>query len=247
MASINTREKLKQYCLRHLGHPVIEINVDDDQLEDRIDEALAMFREFHFDGLVPSYVKYQITSDDVTNKYIPITNPLVTGIEKILVLPSTNPLSMWNVKYQIFLNEIYNYNATSYTGYVITQQHLRNIEMLFSGETPIRFNRLTEKLYLDADWGNTVKAGDFIIIKCYVAVDPETNTRIWGDRWLKKYTSALFKRQWGENLSKYSGIQLVGGTTLNGLELYDKAVAELEKLEQQLRLENEIPPDFFIG
>lgn len=247
MASVNSREKLKQYCLRHLGHPVIEINVDDDQLEDRIDEALAMYREFHFDGLVPSYVKYQITAADMTNKYIPITNPLVTGIEKILVLPSTNPLSMWNVKYQIFLNEIYNYNATSYTGYVITQQHLRNIEMLFSGETPVRFNRLTEKLYLDADWGTTIKENDWIIIKCYIAVDPDTNTKIWGDRWLKKYTSALFKRQWGENLSKYSGIQLVGGTTLNGLELYDKAVAEIEKLEQELRLENEIPPDFFVG
>jgi hypothetical protein len=245
--AVNTREKLKQYCLRELGHPVIEINADDDQLEDRIDEALAMFREYHFDGTTPSYTKYQITATDVTNRYVPITNDLVTGIEKILVLPSSNPLSMWNVKYQIFLNEIYNFNATSYTGYVLTQQHLRNIEMLFSGETPIRFNRLSGQLQLDTNWGTDIKAGDYIVIKGYIAIDPDTNTKIWSDRWLKRYLTALFQRQWGQNLSKYSGIQLVGGTTLNGLEMLDRAETKIKELEAELRADNEIPPDFFVG
>lgn len=246
MAS-TSREDLKQYCLRHLGQPVIEINVDDWQLEDRIDEALSWFKEYHYDGVLPTYTKYQITSTDVTNRYVPITSDLVLGINKIMPLSSSNPLSMWNVKYQIFLNEIYNYNATSYTGYVLTQQHLRNIEMLFSGEVPIRFNRLTNKLYLDTDWGNDLKAGDWIVIDCYVAIDTDSNTKIWNDRWLKKYTTALFKRQWGENLKKFGGIQLIGGTTLNGQTLYDEAVAEIDKIEGSVQSEMELPPMFLIG
>ena len=154
---------------------------------------------------------------------------------------------MWNVKYQIFLNEIYNYNATSYTGYVLTQQHLRNIEMLFSGEVPIRFNRLTNKLYLDTNWGVDLKANDYIVIDCFVAIDDTTNTKIWNDRWLKKYTTALFKRQWGINLKKYSGIQLVGGTTLNGQTIYDEAVAEIDKIERDMQAYFELPPMFQIG
>ena len=138
--------------MRDLGQPVIEINVDDYQLEDRIDEALSVFREYHFDGVLPTYTKYQITAADVANRYVPITNNLVLGINKIMPLAASNPLSMWNVKYQIYLNEIYNYNASSFVGYVLTHQHLRNIEMLFSGEVPIRFKRLTNHLWLDTDW-----------------------------------------------------------------------------------------------
>jgi hypothetical protein len=243
----SSREDLKQYCLRHLGQPVIEINVDDQQLEDRIDEALGIFKEYHFDGLLPTYTKYQITADDLVNQYIPITSNNVYGINKILVLPSSNPLSMWNVKYQIFLNEIYNYNATSYTGYVLTQQHLRNIEMLFTGEVPIRFNRLTNKLYLDLDWRKDIAVGDFIIIDCYVAIDETTNTRIWNDRFLKRYTTALFKRQWGENLKKFGGIQLIGGTTLNGQTLYDEAVQEIDKIQAEMQSFYEVPPMFQVG
>jgi hypothetical protein len=245
--AVSSREDLKQYCLRHLGQPVIEINADDWQLEDRIDEALSWFKEYHFDGVLPTYLKYQIAAADITNRYVPITNDLILGINKIMPLPSSNPLSMWNVKYQIFLNEIYNYNATSYTGYVLTQQHLRNIEMLFSGEVPIRFNRLTNQLHLDTDWGNDLKVGDYIIIDCYVAIDSDTNTKIWNDRWLKKYTTALFKRQWGENLKKFGGIQLIGGTTLNGQTLYDEAVAEIDKIEGTVQSEMELPPMFQIG
>jgi hypothetical protein len=245
--AVSTREDLKQYCLRHLGQPVIEINVDDYQLEDRIDEALNLFKDYHYDGVLPTYTKYQITSTDVTNRYVPMTNPLVMGVNKILVLPSTNPLSMWNVKYQIFLNEIYNYNATSYTGYVLTQQHLRNIEMLFSGETPIRFNRLAERLYLDTNWGNDIKAGDWIVIDCFVAIDETTTYKIWSDRWLKKYTTALFKRQWGENLKKFGGIQMVGGTTFSGQAIYDEAMGELDKIETDMQSYFELPVDFQVG
>lgn len=243
----SSREDLKQYCLRHLGQPVIEINVDDQQLEDRIDEALGIFKEYHFDGLLPTYTKYQITANDIANQYIPITSNNVYGINKILVLPSSNPLSMWNVKYQIFLNEIYNYNATSYTGYVLTQQHLRNIEMLFSGEVPIRFNRLLNKLYLDLDWKKDITVGDYIIIDCYVAIDETTNTKIWNDRFLKRYTTALFKRQWGENLKKFGGIQLIGGTTLNGQTLYDEAVQEIDKIQAEMQSFYEVPPMFQVG
>lgn len=245
--AVTSREGLKQYCLRHLGQPVIEINVDDLQLEDRIDEALSIFKEYHFDGVVPTYLKYQITAADITNQYIPITDDKVYGINKIFTLPSSNPLSMWNVKYQIFLNEIYNYNATSYTGYVLTQQHLRNIEMLFSGEVPIRFNRLTNKLYLDLDWKGDIKAGDFIIIECFVAIDDETNTKIWNDRFIKRYTTALFKRQWGENLKKFGGIQLIGGTTLNGQTLYDEAVQEIDKIQSEMQSFFELPPKMQVG
>ena len=197
---------------------------------------------------MPTYLKYQITAADVTNRYVPIANDLVNGIEKILILAQSNPVSMWNVKYQIFLNDIYNFNTTtSFTGYFLTMQHLRQIEMLFQGETPIRFNRLTNQLFLDADWGNDIKEGDWIVIKCFVAIDQASNTRIWNDKWLKKYTTALFKRQWGNNMKKYSGIQLLGGTTLNGKEIYDEAIAELDELHDELRLENELPPDMMVG
>lgn len=246
MATNTSRATLKQYCLRALGAPVLTIEIDDEQLDDRVDEALQKYREYHYDGTLETYLKYQLTSTDITNQYIPIDNSSVIGIRDVLMIPSTATTSMWSMKYQTFLNEIYNFTSVSYSGYVITQQHLRNIEMLFTVKPTIRFNKNIGRLYIDQDWSLMI-AGAYIIIHCSVVTEPETYTKIYDDIWIKKYTTALCKRQWGNNLKKYSGIQMLGGVSVNGQQIHDEAVIEIKELEDELENTYSYPTQFYVG
>jgi len=263
MAVPSTRETLKQYCLRNLGKPVIDINVDDDQVEDRIDEALQYFSQYHVDGVERMYLKYEVTQADVTRMTTDssesITEDSVTTAWKtgnnFLVVPSSVisvvnvfPLSdranlnMFDVRYQLRLNDLYDFSSTSIVHYQMTMQHLDFLDHILVGEKPMRFNQLSNRLYLDMDWGTDITAGEYLIFEVYRKVDPDTYSDLYDDLYLKRYTTALIKRQWGQNLSKFSGTAMLGGVTLNGPELFSSAIDEQSKLEEEIRLNYEEPP-----
>jgi hypothetical protein len=254
MAKPNSREELKEYCLRRLGFPVIEINVDEDQLEDRIDDALAKFQLYHFDGTEKVYYKHLVTEEDITNRYIPCPSSII-GVTKIFPLYSNSVntvnnsgnFNMFDLTYQLRLNELFDFTSADYVYFALAQQHIRTLEMLFIGETPIRFNRRSDKIYVDFNWNGKVSPGQYLVFEARQILDPDSYEEIWSTTWLKGYTTALFKRQWGENLKKFSGVQLPGGITLNGQQIYDEATLELEKLEEELRENYEEPPEFILG
>jgi len=234
MATIDTRQKLKDYCLRRLGYPAIDINVDDEQIEDRIDDALQKYRDFHFDGTERVYFKHQLTSADITNEYITTSENLI-GITRIFRIASApNVSNLFNIRYQIHLNDLFDYSAATYVPYVMAMRHIESLEEIFVGDKPIRFNKHQDKLFIDMQWSQDVSAGDYLIIDGYRTIDPETNTDVYDDGWLKKYTTLLIKRQWGDNLKKFEGMQLPGGITFNGQKIWDEAEAEIIKMEDEL-------------
>jgi hypothetical protein len=246
MSTPNSRETLKDWCLRSLGWPVIDINVDDDQVDDRLDEALQYFQDFHFDGVEKNYLKYQLTGTDITNQWIPITESIIS-VSRIFPLGSAlNTGNIFNFEYQWRLNDMASFTATSFTNYVLMQQQIALFERLFVGEIPVRFNRHTNKLFLDWDWSKRV-AGDWIVVEGYTIIDPESYTDVYNDRMLKTYLTALIKRQWGNNLKKFEGVQLPGGVTMNGQQIFLEADAEIEKIEDKIRSMYEAPPMFIMG
>ena len=263
MATPSTRETLKQYCLRNLGKPVIDINVDDDQVEDRIDEALQYFAQYHVDGVERMYLKYLVTADDITRMTTDASesvteNSITTTYKRadnFLVVPSSVisvinvfPLSdranlnMFDVRYQLRLNDLYDFSSTSIVHYQMTMQHLDFLDHILVGEKPMRFNQLSNRLYVDMDWGTDITAGEYLIFEVYRKVDPDTYTDLYDDIYLKRYLTSLIKRQWGQNLSKFSGTAMLGGVTLNGPELFSSAIEEQSRLEEEIRLNYEEPP-----
>ena len=263
MATPSTRETLKQYCLRNLGKPVIDINVDDDQVEDRIDEALQYFAQYHVDGVERMYLKYLVTADDITRMTTDASesvteNSITTTYKRadnFLVVPSSVvsvvnvfPLSdranlnMFDVRYQLRLNDLYDFSSTSIVHYEMTMRHLDFLDHILVGEKPMRFNQLSNRLYIDMDWGTDITAGEYLIFEVYRKVDPDTYTDLYDDIYLKRYLTALIKRQWGQNLSKFSGTAMLGGVTLNGPELFSSAIDEQQRLEEEIRLNYEEPP-----
>jgi len=242
-----TKEQMKDWCLRELGFPVIEINIDDDQVDDAIDSALQYFHDFHHDGVERHYLKHQITSDDKTNQYIPITENIF-GVTRIFPVQSSNAsVNMFDLRYQLRLHELYDFTSTSYVPYVLTMQHLRTLDLLFSGLVPVRFNRHTDKLFIDWDWTNDVDVGEYIIIEGWILVDPNEFADVWNDRMLKRLATAHIKRRWGNNMRKYNNVALIGGVTMNGQQIYEEAEAEIEKVEDLIRSTYEEPPQFIMG
>jgi len=271
MANPNTRETLKQYALRALGKPVIEINVEDDQLEDRLDEGLQFFAQYHYDGIEKMYLKYQITAADITRarantstvvtdtadstvsatwkegtNYIPVPDSVVSILEVFPFTDKSN-LNMFDVRYQLRLNDLYDFSSTSIIHYQMTRTHLDFLDHVLVGEKPIRFNQHQNRLYIDMDWENDVSAGEYVLIKCYRKLDPTVYTDIYNDILLKKYVTQLFKRQWGANLIKFNQVQMLGGTTLNGEVIYQQANEEIIKIEEQIQLQYETPVNYMIG
>jgi hypothetical protein len=155
--------------------------------------------------------------------------------------------NMFNIRYQIALNDLYDLTATTMVPYYMTMQHIQFLEQLLVGEQPIRYNRHMNKLYIDMDWTNDLAVNEFLVIECYRKLDPNTFTDVYNDIWLKRYVTAQFKRQWGSNLSKFGGVTMLGGVTLNGEKLFTEAQVDIEKLEKELRDSYEISPTFMIG
>ena len=300
MAVPSTKATLKEYCLRALGKPVIDINVDDDQVDDRIDEAVQYFCQYHTDGVERMYLKYKVTADDKvrlrknkefnviekgtyadnielesgtntvlegdgdlikedgtplhtedstivettyeeTQNYLVIPDAVISVIN-IFPLSDRANLNMFDVRYQLRLNDLYDFSSTSIVHYEMTMRHLDFLDHILVGEKPIRFNALSNRLYIDMDWQEDIDADEYLIIECYRQLDPAQHTNMFNDIYLKRYTTALIKKQWGQNLSKFNGTTMLGGVTLNGPELFSSAVSEVQKLEEEIRLNYEEPP-----
>ena len=253
MASPATREQLKDYCLRKLGFPVIDINVDDDQLEDRIDDALQKFRDYHYDGTEEIYLAHQVTSGDIANSYIQLSDNIV-GITRLLPISSgsissssSQGFNIFDINYQIRLNDFYNLLSSSYTYYVIAREHLAMLDMIVTGEIPFTYNKKVNQVKLFMDWNGRLAVGDYIVFQATRIVDPTSYAKVYNDSWLKSYTTALFKMQWGSNITKYSNYTLPGGLVVNGEKIYGDAVAEIELLHTKLREEYELPPQMLVG
>jgi hypothetical protein len=317
MSSPSSRQNLIDYCLRKLGHPVLEINIDDDQLEDRIDEAFQFYREFHYDAVELVYLKTQVTpsliqitgvnaasftnSELITgsssgataivysnvsanrfnvyqvtgtftatetltgnrsgttatlstitlgsydNKYFAISDA-VTGVNKVLQLSNTsNSNGMFDVRYQLMLNNIQSLTNTDIIYYTQLKTHLNLINDLMTGQKPMQYNRHMNRLYVDMDWGSDVLINNYIMVECYRILDPDTYTDVYNDYFLKRYATALIKQQWGINMKKFEGVQLPGGVTLNGQKIYDEATEELQQLRDEAEKTFQLPVDFFTG
>jgi len=254
-SSITTRTLLQDYCLRRLGHPVIEINVDDEQISDRMDDALEFFAEYHFDGVEKVFLKHEITADDITNEYIAMDDPAspvggpVIGVRRVLPVPNFNAFQtgFFNEEFQLRLNDLNTFTGSSLINWSMSLSNFSMVDYLFTVNPTVLFNRRQNKLFIETDWANKFDAGDFLIVECYRVLDPTTNVEVYNDLFLKKYCTALIKRQWGENLKKFEGVQLPGGVTLNGKTIYDEAVDEITKIEEEMNLKWELPPDGFYG
>ena len=260
MAIPTSKSTFASYCKRALGFGVIDINVSDDQVDDRIDEALQYFSQFHYDGVEKMYLKHKITQDTIdrcrtnattsaTDKvdssvtasfeegknFIPIPDSVLSVVQ-IFPFSNAQTNSMFDIRYQLRLNDLYDFSSTSIIHYEMTMKQLDLLEHILVGEVPIRFNQHQNRLYLDMDW-EEMTPDEFIIIECYRKVDPSTYTDIFDDMYLKRYATALIKRQWGANLSKFNGVATLGGVTMNGEQIYTQAVEDIEKLEQAIKEE----------
>lgn len=316
--AISTRQGLIDYSLRRLGFPVIEINVDEDQISDRVDDALQMWQEYHFDGVERAYLKKKlsgssltipsttftvgetitggtsgakasvhkdttstslvyentttaekfeagetitgadsgasttitsITKGDIENGYIAIDDSFlgITRMFKFGAVAGAKSDGLFDVDYQFALNDLYNLLSADVTYYSMVKTHMNVLESLFVNERAIRFNRKTDKMYIDTDMDKTFNIGDYVIAEGYKLVDATEYSEVYDDMWLKKYTTALIKRQWGENMKKFGGVQLPGGVTLNGDQIYGEAVNEIATIEEEMQIRYELPPTFMTG
>lgn len=327
MATPTTRSDFKEYCLRKLGKPVLEINVDDDQVEDRIDEALKYYYDYHFDGTEKMFYKHIFTAADfpdvvkeiVVNDggtgysntdtvtisraagstegsgaaatittyangtissinmtsngsnyrkdpvitintstgsgasvsgyvggYITIPQNIIGAVNIFPIGDYIATNNIFNIRYQIALNDLYTLTYQSMVPYYMAFQQLQLLEDLLVGKQPIRYNRNTNRLYVDMNW-QKVEAGQYLVIEAYQIVDPAKFPDVWGDRWLQRYAAQLIKKQWGTNLTKFSGMVLPGGITFNGEKIYNDAEAELEKLEAEMATSYSLPAYDMIG
>ena len=245
MAYINNRDQFKSYCLRKLGAPVLEINLDDDQIEDRVTEALNFYWDYHFDGVEKIYYKYQVSAADINNQYITMPDNIIGVINMFPVGQGLNTNNLFNIRYQIALNDLYTLTSVSMVPYYMALQHIQFLETMLVGMQPLRYNRIINKCYIDMDW-SIVNVGDFIVLECYQVVDPDVYTKGYNERLLQNYTTALLKEQWGANLIKFSGMQLPGGITFNGDRIYADGKEEREKYEKVI-YDSSLPITDMIG
>ncbi len=246
MAVPTTRSEFKEFCLRKLGKPVIEINVNDDQVEDRIDESLKYYYDYHFDGTEKLYYKHQVTANTVSDKYITMPENIIGAVKVFPISNSLISTNIFDIRYQIALNDLYTLTSVSMVPYYMAFQHIQLIEQLLVGQQPIRYNRHTNKLFIDMNW-DKVKVGDFLLVEAYEVIDPATYSDAWGDRWLQEYCTEKIKYQWGTNLSKFNGMQLPGGVTFNGQAIKEEAKEAIEALEKEMISSYSLPVIDMIG
>jgi hypothetical protein len=241
-----SREEFKQYCLRGLGAPVIKINLDDDQVEDRISEALSYYADYHFDATNKIYYKHQVSDQDKVNKYITIPENILGMVQIFPIGNASNYSNMFSIRYQIALNDLYTFASQSMVPYFMTMQQVQFIEQLLVGVPPIRYNRHMNQLAVDMDW-SLINTGEFLLVEAYEVVDPQVYTDVWKDRWLYRYTTCLLKQQWGSNLKKFKGVQMPGGVTFSGQEIYNEATLEKAAMEKDMLNSYSLPVTDMIG
>ena len=337
MAQPTTKATFKDYCKRKLGWPVVDLNLDDDQVEDCIDDAFQFYQEYHYDATENVYLKHQVSAStvklasaptgtftageyitggtsgvrakvheyhsanttlrfkdpevkyggdgntyfsnttttfstsetltgenssatatthsstpvvigDYDNKYIAIAEAII-GVRRVMSFSDdVSNSSMWSVKYQFALSQVQgNLGGMDLVTHKLNQQHMSLINEMFTGAILFRYNRHADKLHLDVSWGVDVNVDAWVIVECDKILDPTTYSDIWGDMFLKQYATLLIKKQWGQNLIKYEGLQLPGGISLNGRQMYDDAVGEIQVIEEQMQLRYELPVNHMMG
>ena len=247
MAVPATRADFKDFCLRKLGKGVIEINVSDDQVDDRLDEALNFWYDFHYDGTERYFYKHVVTQTDKDNQYITMPEN-VRGVVKIFNVGTSGSTgsNLFNARYQLALNDMHNLTSTSLTPYYMNMQNIALMEEILVGKQPIRYTRYVDKLYVDMDW-DKFAVGEYLIAEAYGIVDPETYTDAYNDLLLQRYCTALIKIQWGENLKKFQGMQMPGGMVMDGMSIYNEGLRDKEMLEAEIRSSYNVPSFDMIG
>jgi len=247
MAIPTTRDQFKASVLRRIGDGAIQINVTNEQVEDRIDEALRYYQDYHFDGSQQTYLRYAITQADHDNKFVSVPQAMI-GVTRVFDFAGTwaSAASMFSIDYQIALNEMHTLTSTQMMPYFATRTNLELIAEVLVGSIPIRYSRHQNRLFIDGSWAR-IPPGTFIIIEGYVAISPTDNPDVWGDRWLLRYTHALIEEQWGRNLSKMTGVNLLGGVQFNGDQILSRAIEERTKLEEEMLNNYSIPPYDLVG
>ena len=247
MAQPTTRNEFKEYILRKLGAPVIEINVADEQVDDRIEEAVSFWREYHYNGSQLIYLKHEITADDISNGYVTLPTDIL-GISGIFNINASTSVGsgMFNVNYQFVLNNVEDMNAYGMSNYYMTMQHIGMMQEVLVGMQHIRYNRHVNRLYIDTSKENIIE-GNYVLIEAYDIIDPSMHIDVWSDRWLQNYAAQLVKEQWGSNLTKFTGMQLIGGVAFNGEAILSEAREERKAMEEEV-VQNLQPLTFnFIG
>lgn len=243
--AVVSRVELKEYCLRKLGKPVITINVDDTQVEDRVDEALETFQEKHYDATERDWVFYELTQIDLDNGYITIPDDILVIID---ILPFNEAASgdMFSYQYQVALSTLSPWSKFDQVDYFMNMTNYESIVAMTSVTPTFEFSKHGRKLKV---FDNLSKfgVGYRLCVHVQKLIDPEESVNVYNDKWLKEYTCSLIKRQWGENLKKMSGITLLGGVELNGQQIYDEAVQEIEQLEETLNDTYMLPINFDVG
>lgn len=248
MSDITSYQDFKEYCLRRLGKPVIKINIDNEQVEDRINDAIRYWNDHHGEGTYHTYLKHQITAKNRQNEYITLPEDVIGVIGVFDIGDSYQTNNLFNLRYQIHLNDLFNITSTELTSFWLAKRHIEFIEEIFVGKNEIDFNRHRNKLYINGlDWENDVLENHYIIINCYKALNPEEDMDAWNDWWLKKYATALIKKQWGENLKKYQGVTLPGGIQLDGQTIWQEATEEIRELEEKIVTDYSLPVSDMMG
>lgn len=240
------RASFKEYCLRRLGKPLNEVNIDEDQLDDRVDDALQYFWDYHFSGSDKTYYKYAITAQDKINRYITMPDNIIGVVNMFPVGQALNTNNLFNIRYQIALNDLYTLTSVSMVPYYMALSHVQFLEQMLVGQQPLRYNRHINRCYIDMDW-NIINDGDYLILEAYQVVDPEIYSKVWTDRWLQRYATCLIKQQYGTNLKKYGSMPLPGGITFNGQKIYDEATEERKDLEHEMINSYSLPVTDMIG
>ncbi len=242
---IDSRIELSDYCLRKLGKPVIQINVAPEQVEDRVDEALQVYRERHYDATQETWVIYELTQTDVDNGYITLEDDIAV-VEELLpesILQHSSDFMSYG--YQVTVNQFTAFKQFDAVNYHMTMQNLATLADSLPQHNRVIHTKHMNRLAFRSP--SVLSAGEKMFLKVWKDIDPDTHTKIYDDKWLKAYTTALIKRQWGENMKKHSGIQLLGGVTVNGQDIYNEAVEEIQRLEEQLELDYQLPNDIFMA
>ena len=239
-------DEFKAYCLGRLGAPVINIDVSDDQVEARIADALRFYADYHYDGQAKVYYKHPLTQDDINQQYIILPDNIIDAIRIFDFDAVSNATNIFDLRYQIALNDLYTLTSQSMIPYYMSMQHLEFLEQLLVGQKPIRFTRHQHKLHIDMDW-QTMVVGNYILVEAYSYVDPERYPDVWKDRWLLEYGTMLIQKQWGQNLKKFGQIALPGGVVLNGQQLWNEAEERIREMEDKVTKDYMLPPMTFIG
>lgn len=247
MAIPTTRDEFSDYCLRKLGHPVIQINVSEEIIDDRIDEALKFYADYHFDGAEKVFYKHQVTTTDQQNGWITIPDNILGAVQIFAIAdPSVRNDDLFNIKYQMALNDLYSLTSTSLIPFYMAYEHLNLINQILVGNQPIRFSRHARTLYVDMDW-TKITAGEYLLVEAYQVIDPTAFPEVWSDRWLQNYCSVLIKENWGAIVSKHNNPNLTGGIQINGEKIYNDAVAERKAMEEEMEHRYSMPPEHYVG